>query len=56
VLVMTAERARQLGLTPLATIKAYASSGVDPAIMGMGPVPASKRCLEKPVGHPPISI
>jgi acetyl-CoA C-acetyltransferase len=47
VLVMTAERARQLGLTPLATIKAYASSGVDPAIMGMGPVPASKRCLEK---------
>ncbi len=47
VLVMTAERAKQLGLTPLARIKAYASSGVDPAIMGMGPVPASKRCLEK---------
>jgi len=47
VLVMTAARARQLGLTPLATIKAYASSGVDPAIMGMGPVPASRRCLEK---------
>lgn len=47
VLVMTAERAKQLGLTPLAKIKAYASSGVDPAIMGMGPVPASKRCLEK---------
>jgi acetyl-CoA C-acetyltransferase len=47
VLVMTAARAQQLGLTPLATIKAYASSGVDPAIMGMGPVPASRRCLEK---------
>ncbi len=47
VLVMTAARAKQLGLTPLATIKAYASSGVDPAIMGMGPVPASRRCLEK---------
>ena len=47
VLVMTAERAHALGLKPLATIKAYASSGVDPAIMGMGPVPASKRCLEK---------
>ncbi|HQR10579.1 MAG TPA: acetyl-CoA C-acetyltransferase [Casimicrobiaceae bacterium] len=47
VLVMTAERARQLGIVPLARIHAYASSGVDPAIMGMGPVPASKRCLEK---------
>ena len=47
VLVMSAGRARELGLEPLATIKAYASSGVDPAIMGMGPVPASKRCLEK---------
>jgi acetyl-CoA C-acetyltransferase len=47
VLVMTAERAHKLGLKPLATIKSYASSGVDPALMGMGPVPASKRCLEK---------
>jgi acetyl-CoA C-acetyltransferase len=47
VLVMTAERAKQLGITPLARIHAYASSGVDPAIMGMGPVPASTRCLEK---------
>ena len=47
VLVMTAERAKQLGITPLARIHAYASSGVDPAIMGMGPVPASRRCLEK---------
>jgi acetyl-CoA C-acetyltransferase len=47
VLVMNAGRARELGLKPLATIKAFASSGVDPAIMGMGPVPASRRCLEK---------
>jgi acetyl-CoA C-acetyltransferase len=47
VLVMTAERAAQLGLTPLATIKAYATTGVDPSIMGMGPVPASKWALEK---------
>ena len=47
VLVMTAERAQALGIRPLARIKAYASSGVDPAIMGMGPVPASRRCLEK---------
>ena len=47
VIVMSAERAAQLGLKPLAKIKAFASSGVDPAIMGMGPVPASKRALEK---------
>jgi acetyl-CoA C-acetyltransferase len=46
-LVMTDERAHALGLKPLAKIKAFASSGVDPAIMGMGPVPASRRCLEK---------
>jgi acetyl-CoA C-acetyltransferase len=47
VLVMSAARARELGLKPLARIKAFASSGVDPSIMGMGPVPASRRCLEK---------
>jgi acetyl-CoA C-acetyltransferase len=47
VLVMTAERAHALGIEPLARIRAFASSGVDPAIMGMGPVPASRRCLEK---------
>jgi acetyl-CoA C-acetyltransferase len=47
VLVMTAQRAAELGLTPLARIKAYATTGVDPALMGMGPVPASKWCLEK---------
>jgi acetyl-CoA C-acetyltransferase len=47
VLVMSAARAKELGLTPLATITAFASGGVDPSIMGMGPVPASRRCLEK---------
>jgi acetyl-CoA C-acetyltransferase len=46
-LVMSAERAASLGVQPLAKIKAFASSGVDPAIMGMGPVPASRRALEK---------
>ncbi len=47
VLVMSAAKAQQLGLKPMARIKAFASSGVDPSIMGMGPVPAAKRCLEK---------
>src|SRR5438067_9965884 len=47
VLVMTATRAGQLGLRPIAKIQAFASSGVDPSIMGMGPGPASRRCLEK---------
>jgi len=47
VVVMSAKKAEALGLTPLARIKAYASGGVDPKVMGMGPVPASKRCLER---------
>jgi len=47
VVVMSEERARKLGLQPLARIKAFAASGVDPKIMGMGPVPASRRALEK---------
>jgi len=47
VLVTSAKRARELGLEPLAYVKAFASSGVDPSVMGMGPVPASRRCLEK---------
>lgn len=46
-LVMSESKARELGLTPLATIAAYASAGVDPAIMGTGPIPASQKCLEK---------
>ena len=47
VLMMSASKARELGLTPLARIAAYSSAGLDPTIMGMGPVPASKRCLQK---------
>jgi acetyl-CoA C-acetyltransferase len=47
VLVMTAERAASLGLKPLARIHAFATTGIDPAIMGMGPVPASRKALEK---------
>jgi acetyl-CoA C-acetyltransferase len=47
VVLMTEKRANSLGLTPLARIKAGASAGVNPSIMGMGPVPASQRCLEK---------
>ena len=45
--VMSDERASALGLTPIARIRAYASAGLDPAIMGMGPVPASRKCLER---------
>jgi acetyl-CoA C-acetyltransferase len=47
VLVMGARRAAALGLKPMAVIRAYASAGLDPSIMGMGPVPASKLCLQK---------
>ncbi|HEX8789023.1 MAG TPA: acetyl-CoA C-acetyltransferase [Telluria sp.] len=47
VIMMSASKAKELGLTPLARIKAYALSGLDPAIMGMGPVPATRLCLEK---------
>ena len=46
VMVCSAEKAKELGLTPLATIKAYANAGVDPTIMGTGPIPASQRCLK----------
>ncbi|SAK54023.1 acetyl-CoA acetyltransferase [Caballeronia calidae] len=44
---MSAKKAEALGLTPLARIKVYAKSGVDSKLMGIGPVPASKRCLER---------
>ena len=47
VLLMSASKAAALGLKPLARIKAYASSGVDPSIMGIGPVSASQACLKK---------
>jgi len=47
VIMMSAKKADELGLQPLARIKAYASAGVDPSIMGMGPVPATQLCLKK---------
>ena len=47
VMMMSAKRAEQLGLKPLARIKAYSSAGLDPSIMGMGPVSATKLCLQK---------
>ena len=47
VVVMSAEKAEELGIKPLCKIVSYASGGVDPSIMGVGPVPASKKALEK---------
>jgi acetyl-CoA C-acetyltransferase len=47
VVVMAEARARALGLTPLAHIRAFASAGVDPKVMGIGPVPASRKALAK---------
>lgn len=47
VMVMSADKAKELGLTPLATITAFASAAIDPAIMGMGPVYASRKALDK---------
>ncbi|MBX3602668.1 MAG: acetyl-CoA C-acetyltransferase [Rubrivivax sp.] len=47
VVVMSAKTAERLGLKPLARIASYASAGLDPAYMGMGPVPAARRALER---------
>ncbi|MFD1794556.1 acetyl-CoA C-acetyltransferase [Paracoccus aurantiacus] len=47
VMVMTEEEAARRGLTPLARIASYATAGLDPAIMGTGPIPASRRALER---------
>ena len=47
VMVMSAARANQLGLTPMARIASYASAGLDPAYMGMGPVPAARKALQR---------
>lgn len=47
VVVMTAAKAAALGLKPLARIASYASAGLDPAYMGMGPVPAARKALER---------
>ena len=51
VLMMSTAKADSLGLKPLARIKAYSSAGLDPTIMGMGPVPASQLCLKKAGWH-----
>ena len=45
--VMSAEKAAELGLKPMAKVVSYASAGVDPSIMGIGPVPSSRKALEK---------
>lgn len=47
VMLMTESRARALGLAPMARFKAFGSAGVDPAIMGTGPIPATRRCLDR---------
>ena len=47
VVLMSAEEAKRRGLTPLARIASWATAGVDPAIMGTGPIPASRKALEK---------
>jgi len=47
VIVASARKAQALGLMPMATVAAYANAGVDPAYMGTGPIPATRRCLEK---------
>ena len=47
VILCSLKKSKELGLKPIARIKAFASAGVDPKYMGMGPVPASKRCLQR---------
>ena len=46
-IVMSEEKAKELGVKPLATIVSYASAGVDPKIMGTGPIPSSQKAMEK---------
>lgn len=48
--VMSKEKAEELGIEPLATIKGFATAGVDPSVMGLGPIPATKKPLKRPVG------
>jgi acetyl-CoA C-acetyltransferase len=45
--VASAERARELGVSPLARVLAYATAGIDPLVMGLGPIPAIRRALER---------
>jgi acetyl-CoA C-acetyltransferase len=46
-LIMSADKAKEMGLKPLVKVKAYASGGVDPAYMGLGPIPAVRKILDK---------
>lgn len=47
IVVMSREKAKELGITPLAVIASFASAGVDPSVMGTGPIPATKKALTK---------
>jgi acetyl-CoA C-acetyltransferase len=47
IVLMSEEKAKELGVTPLATLKAYGAGGVDPSVMGIGPVPAVKQALSR---------
>lgn len=47
IIVMSKEKAEELGIKPMATVVSYASGGVDPSIMGVGPIPATQKALEK---------
>ncbi len=47
IIVMSKEKADELGIKPMARVVSYASGGVDPKVMGLGPIPASKKALEK---------
>jgi len=47
VVVMSADRAKAMGLAPIAKVRAYAAAGVDPSVMGIGPVPATRKALAK---------
>jgi acetyl-CoA C-acetyltransferase len=53
VVLASSKKVKELRLKPIARIKAFASAGVDPKYMGMGPVPASKRCLARAGWQPP---
>jgi acetyl-CoA C-acetyltransferase len=47
ILVMSADKAKELGLKPMVKVVSYASAGVDPKVMGLGPIPATRKALEK---------
>jgi acetyl-CoA C-acetyltransferase len=47
IVLMSAEKAKELGITPLARIRSFGSAGVDPSVMGIGPVPATRKALAK---------